>query len=206
MHFCNFCGKGPFSDSSKLKKHIRNSIKCNEAQRKEWDVYATKIWNNTPAGPSKQQPPSPPVPEDDEVEDNTLEDDILVHDNDIISSRGDEPENPPNLAIRPETRATVGDANEGDNHSEPNFFIEEFPQHLGAGAVWGEDVPFFEELRREQEENGSSRWGPFEDQDEWELAMWLIRNVGHKQINAFSNLNIVSSRHFLRLDSDINRK
>ena len=190
-----------------MKKHIRNSIKCNKAQHQEWDVYATKIWNNTPAGPSKQQQPlSPPVPEDDEVEDNTLEDDILVHDNDIISSRGDEPENPPDLESDQKPVQLLKMLTKETIIPGLIFFFEEFPRYLGAGAVWGEDVPFFEELRREQEVNGSSWWGPFKDQDEWELAMWLIRNVGHKQINAFSNLNIVSSCHFVRLDSDINRK
>lgn len=54
-----------------------------------------------------------------------------------------------------------------------------------AQAVWGEEVPFFEKLRREQEKSGTSKWGPFEDQDEWELAEWLIRNIGQKQMDAF---------------------
>ena len=61
-------------------------------------------------------------------------------------------------------------------------------------------MPFFEKLWQEQDESGSSRWGPFEDQDEWELGMWLVRNVGHKQIDAFSGLNIVGSHHFMKFE------
>jgi hypothetical protein len=206
MHFCGFCGKGPFSASSRLNKHIRNSVKCNEAKRKEWDSYSRTIWKNIP-GPSdaeQERLVSPPVLEDNEVAnmpDITLESDILGHEDNLSHSREDEPENLPDVEIQPEPRGRVGvtvedeDDLEREKDSESTFYVEEFPVDLGAGAIWGEDIPFFEKLWREQGENGSSRWGPFEDQDEWELAMWLIRNVGQKQINAFSNLNIVSPHH-----------
>ena len=62
-------------------------------------------------------------------------------------------------------RATVEDA----------YYIEEFPANLSAGAVWGEEVPVFEKLQQEQKEKGSSWWGPFENQDEWELAKCLFK-------------------------------
>lgn len=87
---------------------------------------------------------------------------------------------------------TIEVIEDGDNLKSA-YYVEAFPVNLGVGAVWGEDVPFFEKLRQEQEENGTSQWGPFEDKDEWELAKWLIRNVGQKQINAFLNLDIVGS-------------
>jgi hypothetical protein len=48
-------------------------------------------------------------------------------------------------------------------------------------------------IQREQKENGTSKWGPFEDQEEWELAEWLSKNVGQKQTDAFLKLNIVST-------------
>jgi len=102
------------------------------------------------------------------------------------------PEIPPAEAER--IRATVEDAE--DEGLRSAYYIKEFPANLGAGAVWGDEVPFFEKIRQEQVENGSSRWGPFEDQDEWELAQWLIRNIGQNQIDAFLNLNIVSTHRF----------
>jgi hypothetical protein len=80
-------------------------------------------------------------------------------------------------------------------------YIEEFPANLGAGAVWGEEVPLFEKIRQQQERNNTSPWGPFEDQEEWELAEWLIRNVGQKQTDAFLNLNIVRFHHVVNFDT-----
>ena len=78
-------------------------------------------------------------------------------------------------------------------HLDAATYIQEFPTDKGAGAVWGEDIPFFEKLRREQVLDQSSRWGPFEDEDEWELGQWLIRNSGQNQTNALLNLKIVTS-------------
>jgi hypothetical protein len=204
MHFCGFCGKGPFSASSSLKKHIQNSVKCNEAKRQEWDEYATKIWNNTPAAPGPpnfelHHPVLPPVLEEDDLQD-------LENYNEIGDQMGGEQDNPPDIEIPPDLRGhhgvTVEDVDEEDKDHSTSFYIKDFPEDLGVGAVWGEDVPFFEKLRREQEENGSSQWGPFADQEEWELAMWLIRNVGHNQIDAFSNLNIVGSNRFVKVEND----
>jgi hypothetical protein len=37
----------------------------------------------------------------------------------------------------------------------------------------------------------SSHWGPFENEEEWGLAEWLIRNVGQKQTDTFLKLPIV---------------
>ena len=39
---------------------------------------------------------------------------------------------------------------------------------------------------------GGSHWGPFEDEDEWQLAEWLIRYVSQKQTDTFLKLLIVS--------------
>jgi hypothetical protein len=99
--------------------------------------------------------------------------------------------------LRTAVENAVEDAMDVDNNSA--HFIEEFPAEFGAGAVWGEGIPFFEKLREEQEKNESSRWGPFEDQDEWELARWLIKNVGQNQSDTFLNLNIVHSHLYFEV-------
>lgn len=157
------------------------------------------MWDNAP-GPSnhEQQPPaSPPILEDDELPnmpDITLEEDLQGLEDDLTDVREFQLADTNHTIITPlgpEMPPAVEDAEGKDE--EPAYYIEEFPANLGAGAVWREEVPAFEKLRQEQEENGSSRWGPFEDQDEWELAEWLIRNVGQKQTDTLLNLNIVRS-------------
>ena len=189
MHFCGFCGKGPFPASSALNKHIRHSTNCNKAACQKWGTYATKIWDGPP-GVSKavqQPPPSPPILEQDELHDMpdiTLEEDL--HGLEDLTN------------TQPHTITGLV-----PERLESAYYIQEFPPNLGAGAVWGEEVPFFEKLWQEPEQvqNGSSRWGPFDDQNEWELAQWLIRNIGHNQTNSFLNLNIVTS-HLLNFDCD----
>lgn len=137
---------------------------CSKAQRQEWGIYATNIWDNTP-GPYQRPPASPQILENDELAnlpDTTLEDDL----------QGFEafPDTPLDLEMTPHDpeyhRPITNDAE--DEGLDSANYIQEFPTHLGAGAVWGEDIPFFEKLRQEQVQNKSSRWGPFEDQDECE--------------------------------------
>ena len=49
----------------------------------------------------------------------------------------------------------------------------------------------FQRIRDEQIiKNGVM--GPFNDDAEWELAKWLIKNVGHAQVDTFLKLSIVS--------------
>ncbi|KAJ3487621.1 hypothetical protein NLI96_g3382 [Meripilus lineatus] len=41
---------------------------------------------------------------------------------------------------------------------------------------------------------GAEVWGPFQDEDEWELAKWLIKNVGHNQAEEFLKLQAIHGR------------
>ena len=198
--FCEFCGKGPFPQTSALKKHVRLSVDCNKAARQQWASYAANIWDNAP-GPSNVEPQPPAFQQSldkDEfpnMPDTTIDEDLQGFEGDFVNNRGPQLEpNPIAQLAEPvvlEVNSNVEGA-EGDDEESANY-IEGFPANLGAGAAWGEEDPFFEKLRREQDENGSSRWGPFEDEDEWELAQWLIKNNGQNQIDAFLNMNIVST-------------
>lgn len=68
---------------------------------------------------------------------------------------------------------TVEDAPEDDNMSQDHY-IEEFPKERLAGATWGTSKLLFKSLNEEQKRDRTSCWGPFEDEDKWELAEWLI--------------------------------
>ena len=107
MNFCGFCGKGPFPTKSGLNKHIGQSVSCNKDGRQKWGNYATNIWDNSPC-PSNiegQPPASPPILEDDEVQnmpDITLEDDLQRLEEEVANVGGAEPDIPPdNTEIRP---------------------------------------------------------------------------------------------------------
>ncbi|KAL0562364.1 hypothetical protein V5O48_019723, partial [Marasmius crinis-equi] len=47
-------------------------------------------------------------------------------------------------------------------------------------------------IRDDQVLRGDEIYGPFESEAEWELARWLIKNVGHNATEEFLNLPIVS--------------
>ncbi|KAG2113682.1 hypothetical protein DEU56DRAFT_874333 [Suillus clintonianus] len=44
-----------------------------------------------------------------------------------------------------------------------------------------------------QLEADGAQWGPFDDEEEWELAKWLIQNVGQNQTDKFLKLPIIQN-------------
>jgi hypothetical protein len=195
-NYCEYCGKGPFPMEDGLNKHIGRLKDCQEKSRLAFKSYASTLWKNIPGAgkdlPSSQSPPHNETP-GTHVED--LEHDLLtVEQNFSLDSKKEMP----GLLIPPtppRNRATVEDVPEEE---ETRHYVEEYPTEQKAGAAWGEDQPLFVQIQREQQENGTSKWGPFEDQDEWELAEWLSKNVGQKQTDAFLKLNIVSTYNMVR--------
>ena len=98
---------------------------------------------------------------------------------------------PPPPLLRPQ-HATVGYVPDNEEVIDACRYIEIFPEEYLAGAMWGNCKPLYEYLDEEQKREGCSRWSPFEDENEWRLADWLIRNVGQKQTDICLKLPIVS--------------
>ena len=87
-----------------------------------------------------------------------------------------------------------GDAvNELDLHPcHEEIWDEDFPPEKRAGASIGSSKTLFETYRDQQVVQRAGMLGPFESEAEWELAKWLIKNVGHNQAEEFLKLPIVS--------------
>ncbi|KAJ7261447.1 hypothetical protein C8J57DRAFT_1232312 [Mycena rebaudengoi] len=66
-------------------------------------------------------------------------------------------------------RATVEEVEDEDDE-----WVQDFPEEFQAGATFGSCQTQFEKLRDEQEKAGLPPWAPFESEDEWELARWLM--------------------------------
>jgi hypothetical protein len=77
-----------------------------------------------------------------------------------------------------------------DEEDEDARYIEDF---AGAGLPHAERSPTnFEQHFEDQNKAGDAPWTPFESEDEWELARWLMSSgVSQKQINEFLKLNKV---------------
>ncbi|KAF8193195.1 hypothetical protein K438DRAFT_1589717 [Mycena galopus ATCC 62051] len=95
-------------------------------------------------------------------------------------------EDPP--ATRP--RVTIEEVEDEDY-----IYVEDFPKESQAGATFGDGPTTFQKIRDDQVLDQDEILGPFESDEEWELAKWLIKNVGHNQMEAFLKLPIIQGTH-----------
>ncbi|KAJ7135978.1 hypothetical protein C8R44DRAFT_530934, partial [Mycena epipterygia] len=63
-----------------------------------------------------------------------------------------------------------------------------------AGATYGKGKTAFQIIHDEEILKGGMVLGPFRDEDEWQLAKWLIKHVGHTATDEFLKLSIISDR------------
>jgi hypothetical protein len=99
---------------------------------------------------------------------------------------------------------TSSSANDHDHHDRRARVEEVEDEEAGTQSRWIKDYPrpagtpgqsaqsYFEMVREEQKKNGDSPWAPFKDEEEWELAQWLISNVGQNATDKYLKLPIVS--------------
>ena len=105
--------------------------------------------------------------------------------------RLDDDPGPPDLCKPPSKRARVKE----DNEDSPPWpasgrFTE---QYLGiAATILGREKMIFECLKAAEDERGDGKWAPFHDEDEWELARFLMKNLGQTKIDEFLKLPSVS--------------
>jgi hypothetical protein len=191
-YYCGFCGKLCETPHG-LKRHIDRTPDCKKASHEEFGQYANSIWDNVPENQEnvEQQPPMLPIEPADMpdfyLDEDILDEDIRIAEENIqppLQQQLDEPQPWPQ-------HATV-DIPVNKVNMEGALYFEYFPEEHMAGATWGRCKPLFESIVEEQKNLGGSRWAPFEDEEEWQLAEWLIQNVGQKQTDAFLKLCIVS--------------
>ena len=195
MPYCSFCGK-QCANASGLERHIANAPKCKKASAEIFSQFANNIWDNVPANPD-------PPPDFHNFPDFHLEDDIhleedfrlaeeTLDDEFNLQQQQSPPPSPPPDEPQPHPQQEAGEVPSSEEVNDGGRYIEKFPEEFLAGATWGRGKPLFESLDEERRQEGGPRWAPFEDEDEWQLAEWLIRNVGQKQTDAFLRLPIVS--------------
>lgn len=208
MHLCPTCAGG-FGTISALHRHQARNPQCLEGRRQQRDAIFTELRAqlNTADSPGHLHSEAAPA----FVGPAAISDDAPI-DETIMAEGGamdvDTPSNNNNDAMArdagPEEEA-VGD----QDACRPRVTMEEIPDD---GEVWVEEFPLFtpdgpnagapraqsktafEVIRDDQILQGAEILGPFESEDEWQLAKWLIKNVGHNQAEAFLRLPIVRIR------------
>ena len=120
------------------------------------------------------------------------DDAIDVPDGDLVNPvRAAVDTGPPDVSELPSKRARV----EKDIEDLPCWpasgrFTEQYP---GVTAtILGKKMTIFESMEAAELENDENEWAPFLDEDEWELAQFLMQNVGQKKMDKYLKLKIVS--------------
>ncbi|KAF8067066.1 Zn-finger domain-containing protein [Lyophyllum atratum] len=190
-HFCGFCGKGPFPTLPGLSRHIRQTVSCDRASKEEFGKFSNDLWQPQPETTEAAQE-QPLVDNPEPAIENLIED--ITHAEQSFDIPGSPPATPQTANPSPR-RATVEEIPDEDApRVRDELYVESCPAELKAGATWGEGTPHFEAVRERQEENGESKWGPFHDEEDWQLGEWLIHNVGQKQTEAYLKLPITQNR------------
>lgn len=88
----------------------------------------------------------------------------------------------------------MGEVEDGGVYSRKKVKRLAFPIKDGykPGHAYGLGKTAFQSIRDDQIRKNEEVLGAFKDDAEWELAKWIIRNVGHGQADSLLKLSIVS--------------
>jgi hypothetical protein len=84
----------------------------------------------------------------------------------------------------------MDDVEDADEPHSQSRYRRGYPVRY-AVEVLGEGKTRFQ-IWQEESLHGENEWTPFHNEKEWELAQWLIKNVGQKSMDEFLKLPIVS--------------
>ena len=172
MYHCKYCFQSKPTQTA-LNCHIAHSPECNQA----WQTDLAKLSIHTMIMSQNATDIAMADPEDD-----------------IFIAPALTPTPPPDIhpSERPPRMHSV-EMEEVEDVDDPRKQTRYKVQYPGRAAeVLGKGKTQFELWQVEQDSRGESKWAPFESQDEWDLAQWLMKNVGQKSIDEYLKLPIVS--------------
>ena len=184
QHRCNHCGKD-IPTAAGLKLHIANSK--NSGCRDQWEREVLR------------RDPKPPKPPND-VEPEPLYDSPMLElsceevQTFIPSER--QPVSPNVSNREPQSKRARVEEVDDEEAGGLRRWVQEFE---GAAAeVLAEGKTLFDELREQQEAMCEPPLAPFADEEEWELAQWLMKNVTQTATDQFLKSKGVSCSLVLR--------
>ncbi|PSR81411.1 hypothetical protein PHLCEN_2v4278 [Hermanssonia centrifuga] len=169
---CPYCN-AVFPHRNAMKHHIVMSPAC-QLKLDEHHLVQRELWRaNRQQGVVDARPSIPPI-SNEPMSIDTLDADLAYPDEDVV--------------VTPSPRlATVEDLPE----QEAEQYALPFAAEHQVGATFGVAKTAFDAIRDDQVLHGAEIWGPFQDSKQWELAKWLIKNVGHNQAEEFLKLGII---------------
>ncbi|KAF7333704.1 hypothetical protein MVEN_02326700 [Mycena venus] len=185
---CEYCS-ARLSTLQGLRSHVRQSLACTQKQN---DDGLSSDESDTAESPPQQGADGGAMdldrPEMDGAGDFVEEDNT------------DQNADPPHDAPSPEARALPGGTSPGKRPratveevaDEDERWEQDFPEDLAAGDILDECKTQFEKLQHKQKTAGRQPWHPFESEDEWELARWLMTSgLSQSKIDEHLKLKVV---------------
>ncbi|TFK53379.1 hypothetical protein OE88DRAFT_1711413 [Heliocybe sulcata] len=194
---CSYCKK-QLPTQPGVERHITNTAKC----RRRWQLEAAKCLTTV----FDQYRVSH---REDEADEQEADSSSAVMDTATAVDDYDAAAAAPSLNMQNQRSLEDGDNRhrrskrvrvEDVDDAEDCHWAEEFTEKPIATSL-GQSQTEFKELRTAQTEAGLPPWAPFESEDEWGLAQWLIRNAGHSQIEEYLKLPISSYMFFKAIDA-----
>ena len=173
-----------------LRSHMTQRQSCRDAVRRVADKREPmRHTENKPTVLDQQG-------EDYEMEDDYIPDALDPPQQELDPPRASNtaPSQTGNAEI-PDRRARVEEVDDEEDGGIRRW-IEDYPQPAGSAGVSAQT--YFENLLAEQRAKGQDAWAPFEDEEEWGLAQWLMLNVGQNATDKFLKLPIASSQTIAR--------
>ncbi|KAI6156712.1 hypothetical protein BKA82DRAFT_4325524 [Pisolithus tinctorius] len=85
--------------------------------------------------------------------------------------------------------ASVEDVEDGSSPAGDRHFIEQYTGF--ATRILGSRATAFKEMKKTEQKNNNNQWAPFQNKNEWDLACFLMKNMGQTKINEFLKLSLV---------------
>jgi hypothetical protein len=188
MPNCIYCGVYQHSQAN-IKRHVKLSPRCHEAFIEQISEFNSI---NAANEDSNEDATSEFDPENDASQYPHLlqdEEEITVEDQHVSPSMG---------TGEHDRQPYIEDAVDKDDETSARCWnqgvedIRYVKSYLDPAGVLIDPRPGPTKFEKILESEGDSGpWGEFESEGEWELAKWLLQNVGHNQLLKFLNLPIV---------------
>jgi hypothetical protein len=187
---CPFCPKR-LATNQGITSHVSQTPACRDKLQTFYDNLNTQL--EQAAAPS---PPSEVQDEHDVDVDVEMQQEGPISPQDVpMDVPVESAPLPPPERRRGVTIEEVPD--EDDTRTSPaaaesEVWVEDYDEEKQAGATMGACKTSFEFHREQQKEAGVEPWSPFESEDEWELARWLMSaGVSQKKMDTLLKLKMV---------------
>jgi hypothetical protein len=197
---CKYCPK-QFATQEKVNRHVAHTPACRQLRQEAVNDLAYSKRTYDPMDPQD-------IPCNDEPSAEVLHKMTLIEPEDYIDFQFDQ------IAEDYEDHEDLEDCevplpdnnaemdyewphNEVDNEGGPSTNGPVIDEHPTAAQIYGRGITQFEARREREVRDGEEGWGPLLDQVHYELGEFLLSGLSKAKMQAYFELEAVSSLHVL---------